>query len=66
MEPQDDITSLIGSVYATAVDSSGFAELLEMAVDKIGAIRRFLRGKSSYAPVLQLIRQDCGKSLLLR
>ena len=150
MEQQDDITSLIGSVYATAVDSSGFAELLELAdtrlsdetkrrrfdelrsdfelhvtraetllaalppvahsgsdqqdlrprfsidrqchivapnpvaqdllglhpgqflgsldlaVDEIGAIRRFLRGESSYAPVLRLIRQDCGKPLLLR
>ncbi len=65
-EQQDDITSLIGSVYATAVDSSGFAELLELAVDEIGAIRHFLRGESSYAPVLRLIRQDCGKPLLLR
>ena len=31
MEHQDDITSLIGSIYATAVDTEGFAALLELA-----------------------------------
>jgi pimeloyl-ACP methyl ester carboxylesterase/DNA-binding CsgD family transcriptional regulator len=150
MERQDDFTSLIGSIYATVVDTSDFAELLELAdkrlsddanrsrfdklrsdfehhvtkaetlmaalpsvsqtgldhqdlrprfsidlqcrivapnlvaqdllglrpgqildsldltVDEIGAIRRFLVGESSYAPVFRLPRQDSGKPFLLR
>ncbi|EBA18747.1 transcriptional regulator, LuxR family/hydrolase, alpha/beta fold family protein [Roseobacter sp. SK209-2-6] len=35
MKEQDDFTSLVGSIYATAVDPSGFAELLALADSRL-------------------------------